>query len=155
MYNPQHPHLFLYSAGSKAVTKKSKRGKKDKELIKHVTILCDFKDPFGSDKPSGCKGKIPYSKDAVLTSIKAFNENGKGNPDEQYKPEYDWYFIKLWIMKLPDKEIDTLLEAGTLTGPFAFRRRKNAFNYLMQEKKPDKAKTKRVIYLEIKALEGF
>tara|TARA_B100000214_G_C23614078_1_gene466437 strand:+ start:53 stop:544 length:492 start_codon:yes stop_codon:yes gene_type:complete len=149
-YQPQHPHLFEYSASTK-------RQRDEKKLLKRITILCNYKDVFSSsNKPSQCTGKIAYSKDVDPAYHKENDPRGK-DPNDEYKPEYDWFFIRLWIIKMPQKELDLFLENGTFE-PFKFKRRKYQKEWLMfnasekkKNRKNKKYKTMRVIYLTVKS----
>ena len=117
--------------------------------LEHNTVILGY-DPKEKDTPSNYTEDEPYTKSNMMQSIKAFGQ--KPTPDNMYKKEYDWFFIKLLINKMSDEELKDLLKNGTFSQAYRFERRKNHLKYILNGEKGD---IERVIYLKFKPLKGF
>ena len=121
--------------------------------LEHNTVILGY-DPKEKDThksyPSNYTEDEPYTKSNMMQSIKAFGQ--KPTPENMYKKEYDWFFIKLLINKMSDEELKDLLKNGTFSQAYRFERRKNHLKYVLNGEKGD---IQRVIYLKFKPLKGF
>ena len=156
-YQPQHPHLFLYSAGN-AKPYSNDRMKKVQKLMKRMVI-----NPLFSRKDAIWK-KSGYECVTVVKDLKLVVFDKKKNKNQDWEKRFDKYFIMQFFAMMHHEPFYKYYEMGTgagTGGPIKFYRYNKQFE-TMSKAAADKTdrweagklpitrhKTKRGFYLEI------
>ena len=156
-YQPQHPHLFLYSAGNAKHISKD-RLKKVQKLMKRMVINPMFKKSDAIWKNSG------YECVTVVKGLKLVGFDKKKKNNKDWEMRFDKYFIMQFFTMMPHEPFYKYYDYGTgavTGGPIKFYRYNKQFETMSKAAADEtdswkagklpitRHKTKRGFYLEI------